>query len=67
MEQSIERLKKQIDSEDYESLLRRWRNASVGSPFFQGEVGDYYAKVMAAKSIAIPDDERVRASKSIGW
>ncbi len=64
---SIKKLKEQIDSECYELLLRRWRFAPAGSPFLQGEVGDYYAKVMAGKAAATKADERVRISKSIGW
>lgn len=64
--QALKKLKEQIDSEDYESLLRRWRFAPSGSPFFQGDLGDYYAKVMAEKRDALPPGEQVRASKSAG-
>lgn len=66
-QESIKRLKEQINSESYESLLRRWRFAPVGSPFFQGEVGDYYAQVMFEKRDALPAGEQVRASKAVGW
>ncbi len=66
--EEIKSMKAQIDSEDYESLLRRWRFAPAGSsPMFQGEVGDYYSKVMAEKRDALPPGEQVRASKAIGW
>lgn len=66
--EEIKSIKAQIDSEDYESLLRRWRFAPAGSsPMFQGEVGDYYAKVMFEKRDALPPGEQVRASKAIGW
>jgi len=60
-------MKKAIDEMDYESMLRRWRNAPVGDPFFQGEVGDYYSKVMAKKRSEVGDSAHVAASKSIGW
>ena len=62
-----EELKKWIDGASYEDLLRKWRSAPAGSPFFQGETGDYYAKVMAQKREAVGNAEHVRASKSIGW
>ena len=35
-----------IDSLDYEGLLREWRNAPVGSPWFQGDVGAYWKQRM---------------------
>ncbi|KKL19441.1 hypothetical protein LCGC14_2465420 [marine sediment metagenome] len=66
-QEEVKNMKAQIDSEDYESLLRRWRHAPVGSPYFQGELGDYYAKVMEEKRRATPAGEQFRASKSIGW
>ena len=62
-----EKLKKQIDEMDYESMLSLWRYANVGHPMFQGEIGDYYSKVMHEKSAKISDSERVAASKSVGW
>ncbi|KKK50897.1 hypothetical protein LCGC14_3120440, partial [marine sediment metagenome] len=62
-QEEVKSMKAQIDSEDYESLLRRWRFAPAGSPMFQGEVGDYYAKVMAEKRDSLPAGEQVRASK----
>lgn len=65
--EEINSMKAQIDSEDYESLLRRWRFAPAGSPMFQGELGDYYAKVMQEKREAVGQQEHVRASKNIGW
>ena len=61
-----EEMKQWIDSASYESLLGKWRNAPSGSPWFAGEIGDYYAKVMAAKRNADPAGH-VAASKSIGW
>lgn len=56
-----------IDNASYEELLRHWRFALGGDPFFRGEVGNYYADVMARKRVEVGDAEHVRASKSIGW
>jgi hypothetical protein len=56
-----------IDSASYESLLSRWRSAPVGDPMFQGDTGDYYARVMAEKRKQVGQAEHVRASKAIGW
>ncbi len=62
-----EDMKKVIDNSSYEQLLSRWRSAPVGSPWFQGEVGDYYSKVMNEKRELVGNSEAVRASKNIGW
>ena len=60
-----------IDNASYEKLLGHWlghwRSASVGDPFFVGEIGDYYKKKMAEKRNEVGDAEHVRASKSIRW
>jgi hypothetical protein len=56
-----------IDNASYEELLRLWRNAPPGHPYFQDEVGDYYSKIMAEKRDAVGHEAAVRASKSIGW
>jgi hypothetical protein len=56
-----------IDNASYESLLNKWRNAPAGDPFFQGETGQYYSKVMARKRDEAGPGEAVRASKNIGW
>ena len=58
--------KRWIDSASYEDLLRKWRFAPAGDPWFRDDTGDYYAKVMAQKRAADPE-EGVRASKSIGF
>ncbi len=63
---SIESMKKAIDEMDYQSMLSRWRSAPVGSPWFQGEVGAYYAEVMAKKRKEVGPAAHVAASKSIG-
>lgn len=56
-----------IDGASYESLLRRWRNAPVGDPMFQGVTGKYYADVMTAKRAEVGNAAHVAASKSVGW
>lgn len=60
-----EERKKHIDSLDYEGLLRSWRFAPVGDPWFQGETGDYWKKRM--KDLRDAGANHVGASKSIGW
>ena len=59
--------KKWIDNASYEDLLRKWRFAPAGSPFFQGEVGQYFVLIMGKKRKEVGDAEHTRASKAIGW
>lgn len=59
--------KEWIDTATYRTLLERWRFAPVGDPLFQGETGDYYAKVMFGKRDALPAEVAAAESKSIGW
>lgn len=56
-----------IDNASYESLLSRWRNAPVGSPWFTDDTGDYFTAAMKKRRAEVGDGEHVRASKSIGW
>lgn len=58
------RMKQWIDAATYEDLLSKWRFASLGDPMFQGEIGDYYSKVMAEKRKTA---DHVQASKNVGW
>ena len=60
-------MKNWIDNADYESLLRKWRFAPAGDPFFQGKIGGYYSKVMFKKRDEMPEVEHVRISKAVGW
>lgn len=64
---TTEEMKAWIDGASYQSLLAKWRNAPVGSPWFRGEIGDYYAVTIKAKRAAVGDTEAVAASKEIGW
>lgn len=59
-------LRAHIDGLPYESMLRRWRFSHPGDPMFQGDSGEYFGKVMAAKRNADPEGA-VRASKNLGW
>ena len=56
--------KKHIDNMSYEELLRRWRFAPVGDPWFQGETGKYWGDRMAELR---KTSDHVGASKRIGW
>jgi hypothetical protein len=60
-------MKKWIDEASYTGLLRKWRFAEAGSPFFVGEMGSYYAKVMEEKKNKLSSEEQVSISKFIGW
>lgn len=62
-----EEMKKWIDTASYEQLLSRWRFAPISSPWFQGEIGEYYSKRMAERRKAVGNDVHVKTSKSIGW
>ena len=61
-----EAMKKWIDGASYEELLHRWRFAELFSPWFQGDVGAYFSKVMFEKRDA-DVAEAIAASKRIGW
>jgi len=67
MKEESLKLKDWIDNASYEDLLQRWRFASCGDPFFQGETGQYYSRVMAEKKDKLSNSERVEISKRIGW
>jgi hypothetical protein len=58
------RIKQWIDAATYQDLLRKWRFASVGDPMFQGEIGEYYSKVMAEKRKTA---DHIQVSKNVGW
>ena len=61
-------IKSHIDNLSYEELLRQWRTAPSGSPWFQGETGTYWSNRMnELRRRPGGDNEHVRASKSIGW
>lgn len=59
--------KKQIEDMSYESMLREWRHAPIGSKNFCGERGEFFTKVMHRKRDEESDADRVAASKRVGW
>jgi hypothetical protein len=60
--------KAHIDGMSYESLLERWRNAPIGSPWFQGETGEYWQKRMKElRELPGGDERHTTASQNIGW
>lgn len=63
---TIKQMKKWIDEASYEELLRKWRFAPAGDPFFkQGTgMGDYYIQVMEEKKKGV---NATAISKRIGW
>lgn len=66
-ESQINEMKQWIDSATYAQLLDRWRFAPAGDPWFQGEIGDYYVRVMGERRKAVGDAEHSATSKRIGW
>jgi len=61
------KIREWIDNATYEELLRRWRSAPAGDPFFQGDAGDYYSAVMKRKRDEVGPAAHTAASKRIGW
>jgi len=59
-----EKNKKHIDSLSYEGLLRHWRFAPAGDPWFEGETGAYWSERMAELAKGA---DTVGASKRLGW
>ena len=57
--------KEYIDGLSYYSLLSKWRFAPSGDEWMQGETGRYWGELMQDNSIS--NEERVSASKSLGW
>jgi hypothetical protein len=57
--------KAHIDNLSYEGLLRHWRFAPLGDPWFQGETAAYWSKRMS--ELRAQGADHVGASKKIGW
>ena len=58
--------KRWIDNASPYQLLDKWRSAPAGDPLLQGDVGQYFSKVMAEKRSVDPAGW-VQASKGLGW
>ena len=56
-------MKSWIDNASYLELLGTWRFAPSGSPWFQGEMGKYYAEAMEKRKLETSHDDRVETSK----
>ena len=66
--QLTEENKDHIDSLSYKQLLREWRFAPSGDPWFQGETGEYWGERLNELRDQPGGMERhVAASKAIGW
>lgn len=59
---TVEDLKKEIDKMSQLELCRRWRFSIPGSPYFQGEVGAYFAAALKSVGGFTPE-----ISKKLGW
>ena len=62
-----EEMKTWIDNASYEELLKKWRYAKSRDPFFFGEIGQHYKKVVGEKKSRLTHEQQVAASKSVGW
>ena len=58
----MEELKKYINSITQEEMAELWRFAPVGHYLFEGEAGQYFAKVFQEKGGMTP-----KISKKLGW
>lgn len=56
-----------IDAATYEDLLRVWRFDPTPSPWFDGEIGKHFSRVIEEKRQALSHEDRVAASKRVGW
>jgi len=64
---TTDEMKTWVDGASYKQLLDHWRFATIGDPFFRGEIGAYYTKKMKERRNAPGGNEQhVAASKSIG-
>ena len=60
--------KAHIDAMSYTGLLSGWRFAPAGSPWFQGETGQYWSKRMKElRDQPGGNEKHVAASKGLGW
>ena len=61
-----DKMREWIEAASYEDLLRRWRFAPAGDPFFSGNAGNYFAEHLIKKR-DLTGDLGVSASKRVGW
>jgi hypothetical protein len=60
-------LKNEIDNMSYSQMLSKWRFTPAGNNLFQGESGDYFAKVLGEKKNDLSIDNQAGISKFVGW
>ena len=58
---------KWINEASLEDLMRKWRFAPSGDPFFNFEVGAHFSEILTLRKDRAGQDECVRISKKIGW
>lgn len=57
-----------IESATYEQLLQKWRFEPIGSPWFADTaVSDAFSAKFIKLRDEISDEERIGASKRVGW
>lgn len=56
-----------IDNASYEELLRKWRFTDSSEEYFQGELGEYFARVMGERRDSMSHRDKINASKRVGW
>lgn len=57
-----------IEKMSYPELLRIWRHSPSGeNELLQGETGTYFRKIMFEKKKKLTQEQRVEASKLVGW
>lgn len=62
-----EEIKQKIDSLSYEDMLRIIRFTRAGHYWCTGETGDYFFERYTKLKSAMPEEEKVRISKAVGW
>lgn len=62
-------LQTEIEDMGYVDMLRVWRHSPIGSnpKLLEGISGDYFSKIMFHKKDQLTHNERVAASKQVGW
>jgi hypothetical protein len=66
-EESKDPMFKAIDDMSFEDMLYHWRFDEPGNTLFQGEIGDYFTKIMQEKQNKLAEGEFTLISKRIGW
>lgn len=56
-----------IDKMSYYEMLKLYRFAKISYPYFQGEIGEYFAEMMNKKEEELLPGEKVAISKQMGW